>query len=198
MKYQEIEGDLISLALQGKFDVITHGCNCFCNMGAGIALQMAKNFAADKFRLELLTELKWDSDDEDAVQYEVPTDNKGNINKLGCIDYQLKYIWLKHPCGHPYAMNHKTVGQKDVLDLVVINSYSQFGFGRNHSNGTSIPLDYEALTLCLRKINHIFKGKHIGLPKIGTGLAQGDWNIVKNIIIKELQDMNISVIIYKP
>jgi len=40
MKYQEIEGDLIKLAKQGEFDVITHGCNCHNIMGAGIALQM--------------------------------------------------------------------------------------------------------------------------------------------------------------
>ena len=33
MIYQEIEGDFIQLALQGKFDVIAHGCNCQCTMG---------------------------------------------------------------------------------------------------------------------------------------------------------------------
>ena len=27
MKYQEINGDLISLSLQGAFDIIAHGCN---------------------------------------------------------------------------------------------------------------------------------------------------------------------------
>jgi len=32
-----ITGDLIHLALSGQFDVIVHGCNCFCTMGAGIA-----------------------------------------------------------------------------------------------------------------------------------------------------------------
>jgi O-acetyl-ADP-ribose deacetylase (regulator of RNase III) len=32
-----IEGDLISLAEEGMFDVIIHGCNCLCNMGSGIA-----------------------------------------------------------------------------------------------------------------------------------------------------------------
>jgi O-acetyl-ADP-ribose deacetylase (regulator of RNase III) len=32
-----IEGDLIQLALDGAFDVIVHGCNCYCTMGAGIA-----------------------------------------------------------------------------------------------------------------------------------------------------------------
>ena len=32
-----IRGDLIKLALAGRFDVIIHGCNCQCQMGAGIA-----------------------------------------------------------------------------------------------------------------------------------------------------------------
>jgi O-acetyl-ADP-ribose deacetylase (regulator of RNase III) len=49
---KEISGDLITLARQGKFDVIVHGCNCFCTMGAGIAKAIKKEFpeafAADK------------------------------------------------------------------------------------------------------------------------------------------------------
>lgn len=32
-----VTGDLIALAQAGQFDVIVHGCNCFCTMGAGIA-----------------------------------------------------------------------------------------------------------------------------------------------------------------
>lgn len=32
-----IKGDLIQLALANEFDVIIHGCNCFCTMGKGIA-----------------------------------------------------------------------------------------------------------------------------------------------------------------
>lgn len=39
-----IEGDLIKLAKDGHFDVIVHGCNCFNAMGAGIALQIKRNF----------------------------------------------------------------------------------------------------------------------------------------------------------
>jgi len=39
-----IEGDLLKLALEGKFDVIVHGCNCYCAMGAGIALSVKKIF----------------------------------------------------------------------------------------------------------------------------------------------------------
>ena len=43
-KYQEINGDLLELAKSYKFDVIAHGANCFKTMGAGIALQIKKQF----------------------------------------------------------------------------------------------------------------------------------------------------------
>lgn len=41
---KEIQGNLITLAQEGHFDVIIHGCNCHCTMGAGIARQIAKHF----------------------------------------------------------------------------------------------------------------------------------------------------------
>lgn len=37
-------GDLIALALQGEFDVIIHGCNCFNKMGAGFARDVRIHF----------------------------------------------------------------------------------------------------------------------------------------------------------
>jgi O-acetyl-ADP-ribose deacetylase (regulator of RNase III) len=40
MRY--IEGDLIKLAQEGAFEVIGHGCNCFCTMGKGLAVAMKK------------------------------------------------------------------------------------------------------------------------------------------------------------
>lgn len=75
--------------------------------------------------------------------------------------------------------------------------YTQYHYGRNHSDGVQTPVDYDAITMCMRKINHIFKGKHIGLPKIGAGLAGGDWNIIENIIRAELKDMEVTIINFK-
>ena len=40
------EGDLLTLAEEGVFDVIIHGCNCFCTMGAGIAKSIRDRFPA--------------------------------------------------------------------------------------------------------------------------------------------------------
>jgi O-acetyl-ADP-ribose deacetylase (regulator of RNase III) len=178
--YKEIEGDLIKLAQEGRFDVIAHGCNCMCNMGAGIAPQMARAFEADRFPMELVEYL-----DDDGVSYGVSTGNKGNINKLGCIDYR----WITR-----YSKEeHFPIGK-----LVVVNAYTQYNYGRNHIDGVSKPVDYDAITLCMRKINHEFKGKHIGLPKIGAGLAGGDWERIKAIIQKELKDCTVTIVIYKP
>jgi O-acetyl-ADP-ribose deacetylase (regulator of RNase III) len=39
-----ITGDLIALALAGEFDVIVHGANCQCAMGAGIAKAIRERF----------------------------------------------------------------------------------------------------------------------------------------------------------
>lgn len=39
-------GNLITLAEQGHFDVIVHGCNCFHTMGAGIAAEIKRRYPA--------------------------------------------------------------------------------------------------------------------------------------------------------
>lgn len=39
-----IKGDLLQMVMEGKFDIIAHGCNCQNVMGAGIAKQIADKF----------------------------------------------------------------------------------------------------------------------------------------------------------
>jgi O-acetyl-ADP-ribose deacetylase (regulator of RNase III) len=165
--YKEIEGDLIKLAQRGKFDVIAHGCNCFCQMGAGIAPQMAKAFACN----------------DPEKYYGESTDRKGDMTKLGNIE---EYSWF--------------VFDEEVSCclLSVVNAYTQYKYGRNHKDGDKNPVDYAAIEMCMKKINYRFKGKHIGLPKIGAGLAGGDWERIKRIIQTELKDCKVTVVIYKP
>jgi len=154
--YNEIEGDLIKLAKEGHFDVIAHGCNCFCRMKRGIAPQMAAAFGCDVFKLE-------------DVKY------SGDINKLGQIDVVL-------------------ISRKDLAKAVyVVNAYTQYQWSTETK-----PFDYEAFTLCMRKMNAIFRGKHIGLPQIGSHLAGGNWDLIKPIIEKELRNCDVTVVIYKP
>lgn len=41
---KSVYGELISLANEGYFNVIVHGCNCFNQMGKGIACQIKDNY----------------------------------------------------------------------------------------------------------------------------------------------------------
>ncbi|MEM6265061.1 MAG: macro domain-containing protein [Bacteroidota bacterium] len=43
---KHLPGDVIQLARAGTFEVIVHGCNCFCTMGAGIAKTIKQAFPA--------------------------------------------------------------------------------------------------------------------------------------------------------
>jgi len=40
----EITGNIIDLAEQGHFNAIIHGCNCFGNMGAGLAKEIKQRY----------------------------------------------------------------------------------------------------------------------------------------------------------
>ena len=175
-KYEKVKGCLISMALSGEFDVIVHGVNCFCTQKSGLAPQMVNAFRTDTFKLE-------------------HSKYKGDIRKLGNIDYKLFYQekekfggkWVQYPDEDNFMTGKQ---------LIVINAYTQFNYGKNHSDGVDKPLDYEALTLCMRKINRIFAGKKIGMPKIGCGLAGGDWNTVEKIIKTELKNCNVTIVEY--
>lgn len=186
----EVHGDLIKLAKQGEFDVIAHGCNCFCTMGAGIAPQMAEAFGCDKFPKEMI----YETDEIDGLEFQSETKNKGDINKLGTIDYRT--IYFNKERGH--RIGGFVLPRPDsIIDIIVVNAYTQYNYGSNHSDGVARPLDYEALTLCMRKMNKVFSGKHIGLPQIGAGLAGGNWNRIKSIIEQELRDCKVTIVIYK-
>jgi len=69
---------------------------------------------------------------------------------------------------------------------LVINAYTQYNPGRDVS--------YAAIEICLRKINDKFKGKRIALPRIGAGIAGGDWNTIRKMIITFLPNVNVTII----
>ena len=167
-----VDGDLIKLAKEGKFDVIVHGCNCLSTIGAGIAPQMAEAFGCDRFEMET-----WGP----------------GIEKLGCIDWQT-FVLGEHAIWSLEDADNK----KGEPELSVVNAYTQYKYGRNHKDGAIAPFDYEAFTICMRKMNKIFEGKHIGMPKIGAGLAGGSWQRIERIIDAELYSCEVTVVNYKP
>ncbi len=138
---QVVKGDLIKLALQKEFDVIIHGCNCQCAMGAGIAKAIKDTFP-EAYAADLKTE-------------------KGSKDKLGTIS-----------CAVVNRNEHETT---------IVNGYTQY-----HWTGPGVLADYDAIRAVLRHIKDNFSGKKIGYPKIGAGLAGGDWDVIAKIIDQEL------------
>ncbi len=146
-----VKGDLIQLALVGYFDVIIHGCNCFCTMGAGIAKLIISHFP-------------------EALQADMKT-GMANKNKLGT--YSMAKI-----------VNHGK-------NFMVINAYTQYDFA-----GHGVLVDYKAVKNIFSSIKNDFADKRIGYPKIGSGLAKGDWNIISKIIDKELNGEDHTLVEY--
>lgn len=147
-----VAGDLIQLAKRGEFDVIVHGCNCFCTMGAGIAKGIRAAFPA-AFDADLAT-------------------SRGDRAKLGTC----------------------TFAEVDLngTPLVVVNAYTQFDY-----RGSGPKVDYDAVRSCFRWIRQQHSGKRIGLPKIGAGLAGGDWERIAGIVREELAGENVTVVEYQ-
>ena len=187
-----VDGDLIKLAFKGEFDVIVHGCNCFCVQGAGIAWQMAKHFFTDDYKEGYTLE---------GIEY------KGDINKLGNIQhvtYKVDTVKRQLMSSEEVkdAPNKTVTGylnspKVESKELTVVNAYTQYYYGKNHIDGVDKPLNYQALRLCMKKVNKTFKGLTIGLPKIGCGLAGGSWRLVKSILKEELVDCNVIIVNYK-
>jgi O-acetyl-ADP-ribose deacetylase (regulator of RNase III) len=136
-----VRGDLLKLALDGHFDVIVHGCNCQCVMGAGIALAI-RNAFPEAFVADCAT-------------------SKGDRNKLGAISVASV--------------------ERSGRSLVIVNGYTQF-----HWRGRGVLIDYDAVRSVMRQVKTSFPGKRIGYPKIGAGLAGGDWVQIAAIVDEEL------------
>ncbi len=144
-----ISGDLIHLAKNGEFDLIVHGCNCFCTMGAGIAKGIKSAFPA-AFEADLATA-------------------RGDRAKLGtCTFVEI---------------------ERNGTPLVVVNAYTQFDY-----RGSGPKVDYDAVRFCFRWIQKQYSGRRIGIPKIGAGLAGGDWARIAAIIEEELAGEDVTLV----
>lgn len=82
-------------------------------------------------------------------------------------------------------------------NIIVANIIGQYNI---YPKDGKIPLDYEALEKGFKNVIEMFKTNNIPLtihmPKIGCGLAGGDWNVVEKIIKNTFINENIEVYVY--
>lgn len=88
--------------------------------------------------------------------------------------------------GDPNKLGTYTIA--NTIDGKVINAYTQFDFGTEKRHA-----DYDAIAKVFRKINDDFSGKDVtfGIPKIGAGLAGGEWDIIEKLINDNTPDIDI-------
>lgn len=107
---------------------------------------------------------------------------------------------VKHKYPQAYTADKKTAkGSKAKLgtytqvtteDGIIINLYSQFHYGLGKVN-----CDYSAIKKGFISLNDEFKNKSVAIPKIGAGLAGGDWLVIQKIINEVTPDLNITLFI---
>jgi O-acetyl-ADP-ribose deacetylase (regulator of RNase III) len=98
---------------------------------------------------------------------------KGDVHKLGTITHTVKQT-----------------------TPTVVNLYSQFGYGGRKMGKPD--LNYDALRAGLKVVKQKFSGKTIGMPKIGAGLAGGDWDKIEKIIQEELIGEYVTIVNWVP
>ena len=77
--------------------------------------------------------------------------------------------------------------------LVIVNGYTQV-----HWRGSGVKVSYEAVRSVMRQVKKDFSGLRIGYPKIGAGLAGGDWERIEEIIDAELTGEQHWLVEYSP
>lgn len=88
------------------------------------------------------------------------------------------------------------MGNNSKIWFTIFNLYTQLNPGKD--------LNYAALELSLWKLNAYLKINYpsdaakVGLPKIGCGIAGGDWEVVSKIIERTLTDCEVTIVNYKP
>jgi O-acetyl-ADP-ribose deacetylase (regulator of RNase III) len=126
--------------------------------------------------------------------------------------------WAFHVYRNAYLINGLSLG--DIIWAYNINSINPTIVGnmitqehwhpRYSINGRNT--DYEAVRQCLRKVTDfviqtqtgtieipgITPITEVAMPKIGSGLGGGDWNIIADIIEKESEDYYIPIVYVLP
>jgi O-acetyl-ADP-ribose deacetylase (regulator of RNase III) len=77
--------------------------------------------------------------------------------------------------------------------FTVVNAYTQF-----HYRGEGVLADYDAIRSAFRLVRQRFAGRRIGYPKIGAGLAKGDWPTIAAIIDEELSGEDHTLVEFVP
>ena len=181
MKY--VDGNLLDMAEQGKFDIIVHGCSCQNRMESGIAKQIRDRYPK-AYMVDQLTQ-------------------KGDSGKLGCFTQaHVNGVTFSPPMetfGFPIGSidRYNTDIVKTRYSFTVLNAYTQEGYGYDEDE---VYVDYEAVSRVFKQVKLLYDMNpmapmRIGIPMIGAGKGGGDWTVIENIV-NDLNFSDLTVVCY--
>lgn len=82
--------------------------------------------------------------------------------------------------------------------VAVVNMYTQYEFGQDKMN-----VDYRAIGDAFEHVNNLMQiinpqNRVLFIPKIGAGLAGGDWDTIAKIIDESTPNLDVVVVDYVP
>lgn len=80
--------------------------------------------------------------------------------------------------------------ERNGKKFTIINAYTQLLWGRDENK---LYCDYEAIRKVLKAIAQDYPSRKFFMPKMGSGLANGCWRTIDNIINNELDNVTIIV-----
>lgn len=97
---------------------------------------------------------------------------------------------LKTPYGDRNKLGTFSYAEIPDNNLIVANLYTQFRWGKTTRHETKNDR-YTAISNALTNLKNFANGKPTGIPKIGAGLAGGDWNIIEQIIEEKFPEVTV-------
>lgn len=157
MTIKEIKGNLIGLCETGVLDGMVHGCNCLHAMGSGIAGQLARRYPI-------------------VPEIDARNSKAGDFSKLGtftdvCVE-SVAAPDVYFNVFNLYTQRAPTYSGEDVFD------YDSFPQGLERIKADLLMYGYGDL-------DGEYYGDtpyKLGFPKIGAGLAGGDWTRIEAMI----------------
>lgn len=117
------------------------------------------------------------------------------VREFQCDDYPMEYRDWEGDVDKLGRIEFKLYNTNQSGSVWVVNAYTQYHYVSPSRYG--VPLDYDALRLCFRKINQTFPKERVGIPGLlGAGLAGGRPEIIKQILKEEC--IGINLIIFYP
>ena len=158
--------DRIGDIFEQDWTVLAHGCNCFNTMGAGVARQVKLHFP-EAFAV-----------DQQANRHATARKYGSTFDLLGT------FSMVAFDEDAPPERRGKRV----------YNLYTQYNYGLDRSH-----IDYFSLEKAMKKMrwdlrhDRVYREAKIAMPKIGCGLAGGEWRIVREIIGSVFYDQDARI-----